>query len=161
MWCVSVTVSWGFKRERVLCPELKLTPSPGSLSPSWCFALWPGLPGAQRFPSLRLDASASQWFLCFSRVFTTDSASWVVALSTQGILPVCLNAVSAPESHTTLHSSPRLCICRNCPFGRRRHVVLDASPGFKWGLILLCEAIWKSLVFNVTFESIVLYDEVL
>lgn len=151
MWCVSVTVSWGFKRERVLCPELKLTLHqdlcllPDALPFDLSWTERSGLPGAQRFPSLRLDAPASQWFLCFTRVFTADSASWVVALSTQGVLPVCLNAVSAPESHMTLHSSPRLCICRNClPFWQKEtrcsgcvswiHVRFDFTLWSIWNL---------------------------
>ena len=92
---MSCVQRWSSLRHQDLC----LLPDALPFDLSW--AEGSGLPRSSAVPvSASWWSRASQVALCLTRVLTADTASRVVALSTQGVLSVCLNAVSAPASYT-------------------------------------------------------------
>ena len=155
---VSCVQRWSSLRHQDLC----LLPDALPFDLSWTEGS--GLPR-----SLVVPFSAS-WWSCTSQVVTVLHEG---VHSRHGIMscrfkhPRCPCRLSERRFCTGILHWPFTALLSYCafaetvrPFGKRRHVVLDAFSGYTWGLILLCETIWKSLVFNVMFESVVFCDEV-
>ena len=116
----------------VLCPEVKFTASPGSLSPSWCFALWPFLGRGER-SSPELSGSC----LCVLMVphLTGGSVLHEGAHSRHGIMsgcfkhPRCPFRLSERRFCTGILHWPFTALLSHCasaetvrPFGIRRHL---------------------------------------